>query len=110
MATQHTPGPWHVHNDGPDRTYYICDYAQDSPSYGGNAIAKVVPVSSDDHHQANAHLIAAAPDLLRACGNMNDALVLHGILRNEVCSGAGDVTFAFNQMAVAIAKAQGGAQ
>lgn len=58
---QHTPGPWHT--DG-SSVYWR------SPSDGNNwLIAQLVepPVRPSDEVEANARLIAAAPDLLAGC-------------------------------------------
>lgn len=57
MAPNHTPGPWHV--GGKDRTVIFAEdgYAvADTKSFHGK--------HRDGAAQANAHLIAAAPDLL----------------------------------------------
>ena len=55
---KHTPGPWEVTNVYPKREpYYIAEGK-------GNAIACTMGGSRQD--QANANLIAAAPELLEA--------------------------------------------
>lgn len=59
MMTKHTPGPWKVH----DRWYV----GQDKDGSGTHAEVKCcvgVPSDREDEHEANARLIAAAPDLL----------------------------------------------
>lgn len=53
MSTEHTPGPWRVSADG-----------NDVENVSG---AGVCTMYADETEQANARLIAAAPDLLRAC-------------------------------------------
>lgn len=59
MTTQHTPGPWVVDRSHPDWVEGTTIWANDV------VIAHAV---ADQHHQteANARLIAAAPDLLAA--------------------------------------------
>ena len=53
----HTPGPWHTRGAGTERAWV----------YAGNvAIASARHASGHDC-EANARLIAAAPDLLEAC-------------------------------------------
>ena len=61
---KHTPGPWEVseewHGD-----LYIDSYIEGE---GDTALAKIVNnVCKTDQAEANARLIAAAPDLLEAC-------------------------------------------
>lgn len=76
---KHTPGPWVV-------SYFTCDDPSQmpeqalaiSPSAGfpghGDAIAVVSPVSLvNERDEANARLIAAAPDLLSALQELLDA-------------------------------------
>ena len=54
METKHTPGPWHVPKDipGPDK-WMVADCCG-------------IIRRSTDEEKANAHLIAAAPDMLAA--------------------------------------------
>ena len=55
----HTPGPWHVSRSGIDRLVYAdSEHAFD--------LAIVRSGGDDDEVNANARLIAAAPDLLAA--------------------------------------------
>jgi hypothetical protein len=65
----HTPGPWHVH-DGryteifrPKRTVFA--WPDGDPSYGPVAVA-FCDFHTPEIAEANARLIAAAPDLLAA--------------------------------------------
>lgn len=70
MSTQHTPGPWVA----VARTNaYIEIEAPNQPGYS----AKKVATASLTNHEANARLIAAAPDLLEAL-NAAEAL-LHSL-------------------------------
>lgn len=64
---KHTPGPWraHFYDDGSD-TFDIVQF--DDDGYGPALIEAAGMVCADDHeNQANARLIAAAPQLLEAC-------------------------------------------
>jgi hypothetical protein len=56
QATQHTPGPWHRGTRAPTYSSISC--------YQGKSIADVF--GSDEEAIANARLIAAAPELLKA--------------------------------------------
>lgn len=58
----HTPGPWHIGNP-----YRMGDRAGMAPIVGGNAAVALVDIG-DRYlpYEANARLIAAAPDMLEA--------------------------------------------
>ena len=83
-TSKHTPPPWRV---GEGLGIVICDTMDDttyhSPgelhAYGGALIAESI------RHEANARLIAAAPDLLEACKTIS-ALELH---RTFTCANGG---------------------
>lgn len=77
--SKRAPGPWRIEN------FYIIS----SPASGSLTIAKV-----NDHGDANARLIAAAPDLLEAC-----KLALGGFENNNAID--------WNILERAIAKAEG---
>ena len=74
MSAKHTPGPWNVRDDGMS---YVCPII-DAPSVGKGYYASIATVTQRDPHpqhgggismataEANARLIAAAPDLLEA--------------------------------------------
>lgn len=65
MTKEHTPGPWHAdETDVSDKYRYVFAH------YG--LICRVTLL--DEHSEADAHLIAAAPDLLAACRALLDAL------------------------------------
>ena len=51
--TTHTPGPWYVEYDGPSLPIIVTKM-------------KIIAHIKEDNHEANARLIAAAPDLLAA--------------------------------------------
>ena len=75
MKTKHTPGPWTVEN-GKRARGYMTAVMRD-----GFAIADVPCLRGDpyddDEADANAHLIAAAPDLLAALQETLRALECH---------------------------------
>lgn len=64
MSTNHTPGPWF-----PYKRPEPVGYAEYEIHYGtsGECVAEVV------HGAGNAHLLAAAPDLLSALSNLEVA-------------------------------------
>lgn len=63
---QHTPGPWKYHTGfGSVQRHHI-------QTEGGFQIA--CTPECDEHTQANARLIAAAPELLAACYTVIDAI------------------------------------
>lgn len=89
--TKHTPGPWELNSIGPDEDKDICFVVWphlDSIKSRHNRIADVKGT-------ANAHLIAAAPELLAALKRLVSSP--HGEM------AAGDITIA----ETAIAKAEG---
>jgi hypothetical protein len=63
MSTQHTEGAWRVVAGGKTHPFYIYSRHTDGGSSGAIAM---VPASTKRPMQANAHLIAAAPDLYEA--------------------------------------------
>ena len=101
MTTQHTPGPWWVDQgvDGLDLPGHVTINAKNKL-----ALAQVVWVMEDDaaegkpspEREANARLIAAAPDLLEALENTLKFLV------SETCEHPAAVS-----ARAAIAKAKG---
>jgi hypothetical protein len=66
MSTEskHTPGPWHCKTVPIGRIWI-----QDSTTYAVAHVAK-----SRKESEANAHLIAAAPELLEACEMARDVI------------------------------------
>ena len=82
MST-HTPGPWHVHNHHVDagKFRYLQTCMEGAP---------------EDEWEANAHLIAAAPELLAACQSICG-----------VFEGHEDVPIYVRKARAAIAKAEG---
>ena len=57
---KHTPGPWHILSGGFISNSVLSDWASDK-----HYVAQVK--GGDIYNHANAHLIAAAPDLLEVC-------------------------------------------
>lgn len=65
MSTaKHTPGPWFVPTPSQDA---FGDYVIQSGSNGGYGVIATTNPKGIEHPEANARLIAAAPDLLAAC-------------------------------------------
>jgi len=58
MSTKHTPGPWSAELNGEDGKMEVHDES--------GCTCTVHGLKSDPEHVANLHLIAAAPDLLKA--------------------------------------------
>lgn len=57
--SKHTPGPWHISSEG-----IGCRHVRSVPV--GTSICWTDGLSQDNEDDANANLIAAAPDLLEA--------------------------------------------
>lgn len=66
MKNQHTPGPWAV-----------SPYNNIVSKNGTVAKTEQMPGNDDEERKANAHLIAAAPDLLSALHLLLDKLHAH---------------------------------
>lgn len=65
----HTPGPWAVSDHALDAKHTILD-AKRGNRVGRFAIAQLISGYTEDEAEANAHLIAAAPELLAALVEM----------------------------------------
>lgn len=79
METKHTPGPWTAEWCRPDKakghTFEPrCWISGITPEYGSVRLADI-PDPVDDNAEANARLIAAAPDMLEEA-KKNDAIFL----------------------------------
>jgi hypothetical protein len=101
MTTQHTPGPWFV-IDG----HYPSFKEISGPSFKINVVMWATDLDEDDYRKRHAdlHLIAAAPDLLKAAKTIMENL--DGM--------AGEVTAGYHESIIAplrdaIAKATGDA-
>lgn len=63
-----TPGPWVVRHFPTDRSSYV---VTTTPDKDGKFVGSIIAFpTTDPNHEANARLIAAAPDLLEACEAM----------------------------------------
>lgn len=72
MSTEkHTPGPWFIPTPSQDA---FGDYVIQSGANGGYGVIATTNPKGIDRPDANARLIAAAPDLLAACKNLSAAL------------------------------------
>ena len=67
MNAKHTPGPW--------RRYFVPYTGQHQIRDEAEEIVIAVIPTKARHEVANAHLIAAAPDLLAACVEAEDVLL-----------------------------------
>ena len=97
METKHTPGPWTVTADGAGWHIECAPERGHSVAYIMAEIGEEDPDTSDDEKEANARLIAAAPELLAA---LIDLLHQSKLSQDE---GGWD----FEQAETAIAKATG---
>lgn len=76
MTSKHTLGPWkagntiHTYKDG--QVFFATVFASDGPEWGKIAAEGIAPTK--EMAEANARLIAAAPDLLDACLGMVETL------------------------------------
>src|SRR6185437_9026955 len=104
-ATKHTPGPWTANwstatNGGPERGWFV---ESESDRYAYGAIAEL----PDGREEANARLIAAAPELLEVCKGLLAAIRdrFPGI-EKQVETAAG-LQSEYHCAVAAIAKAEG---
>ena len=72
LLSEHTPGPW---------TYEPEDYSIDRVRSRNGLVAEVVGDSAEA--QANAKLIALAPDLIEGCKSLLDAIHLDETYRSH---------------------------
>jgi hypothetical protein len=87
MTIKHTPEPWAYSYESTDQEWAVVT------GFGGLVVANVNDVNDGDRQQANARLIAAAPELLAAL--------------QAVLSVADRQTVEFDMARAAIAKATG---
>lgn len=97
MSTKHTPGPWHA---DPTKSFYVFAHG----SLAEQAGVENGPFVCNASTQANARLIAAAPDLLAALQNARN--VLAGLACGDLRTVNADSP-ALAQARAAIAKATG---
>lgn len=101
--TEHTSGPWRVEGDGYDTATYVM--ANDVMVKGGKE-GRIIAVCHSYNRQdrisrlANAHLIAAAPELLEAL----KSIMPHGLAMDD---DAMDHMPGVKAARLAIAKAEG---
>lgn len=95
MSAQHTPGPWWLQADGAGWYVECTPERGHSVAYVRAEAGEDDPDTPDAEKEANARLIAAAPELLEA---------LRGVLRV-----ADRATVEFDAARAAIAKATGSA-
>lgn len=67
--SKHTPAPWVVRH----KHHKKCDYLQERETYAATKDGKKLPTEGEEG-KANAHLTAAAPDMLEA---LESLVVLH---------------------------------
>ena len=102
MTTKHTPGPWSLGERG-----MIEAEPRDGPLSEAVGAVAFVYGPFDFHGQANARLIAAAPDLLAAC---EAALRGHGRVHEDECTIGSDdnrCSCHVGMLKAAVAKAKG---
>lgn len=138
MAGQHTPGPWSHHVDIACKCGYVSasdhpvakvisgDWGDDYPSIRlvGGSLERVAEAYMDQitygridqaEADANARLIAAAPELLDALRAADEALVQFTAFESDARAIMGNTNFALvllrqTQVRAAIAKATGADQ
>lgn len=115
MSNEHTPGPWYIAEEGekpdPNSPAYAIPHAvvgANVPDGANFYICQTIHGDSYERHNANAHLIAAAPDLLEALRAVLDDLALRSTKRDadgtKVLAAGRSVVFAAQE---AISKAEG---
>ena len=75
MSAQHTPGPWVIHKHGLGSPYLgnvVREWQQDGITYM-RTITIQLKYDTPEVNEANAQLIAAAPELLRTLTNLINA-------------------------------------
>lgn len=107
MSTaQHTPGPWDYNPTIRDIVIFGIATPGVSRRYAILHSLSENGVFNDAEDDANARLIAAAPDLLAACRNARGALILDHMVAADG-EPFGTTTVALEVLDAAIAKAKG---
>ncbi len=102
--TKHTSGPWHIQDNSDQEFGQIrVDSDEGAVAFCGNNFG---PLADLEGMRANAHLIAAAPELLEALKSAAEAV------GSEFCSHTGKCSVEIEECAAAeyllvIAKAEG---
>jgi hypothetical protein len=108
---KHTPAPWKaayaIAEDGIARVIWTVT----DPVTGHREMVAMIPEGNDNHWDADARLIASAPELLEALiALLNvESAALHGA-RTSAANDGLDVPYHFAAARAAIAKATGDAQ
>jgi hypothetical protein len=63
--SKHTPGPW-KYSPQTERVYFTDKKSGEEPPICEMAVSDIMAIQNEDEVAANAHLIAAAPELLEA--------------------------------------------
>lgn len=100
MNTKHTPGPWIAIPDATHRDHQLI--VAIGPEHTGLDVASVRPWMT--HDEANARLIAAAPDLLAACKRAEELLSSITDIRSDLAEFQNAY---LSQLRWAIAKVEG---
>jgi len=109
MSAAFTPGPWTVSDSAPEE-YAVSIHGAQLETGGFPIVADIPERTIHGTHEANARLIAAAPDLLEA---LRDALKAEEDAIASVAGWAGalgvhpDLLARIEKMRAAIAKAEG---
>lgn len=108
MAGEHTPGPWAVENASDVMLWIGAMRVPDEARYGLHTIITGIDIEGLSPEartikEANARLIAAAPDLLRAC-----EAFLRCIVEPKGDDDTSDVDAAVRLAIAAVKKARGG--
>ncbi len=82
--TKHTPGPWYVDDEMPPNGFGVFARVGDIPISSPHE----TPISPD-RSRANAHLIAAAPNLLAACQMILSGCREWGVVRAAIRKAEG---------------------
>ena len=103
-----TPGPWSVHRSRRDT--FMCVSA---PTITGGGSVCTFPFAGSDNRDANARLIAAAPDLAEAAASLIEAWDARTTGAQQIITGKSDAELQKQAMAAidglraALAKAHG---
>ena len=100
MDIKHTPGPWAVFQNDSDEERLDINSLHPSGK-GAFFVAETIGGLADGEMEANARLIAAAPDLLQACEQAE-----HWLDHDD---GSAEPAEMLRVLRAAIAKANGGA-
>jgi hypothetical protein len=82
-----TPGPWRARVKRTGESWWVVAPKDNGEGYLAECVAR------QDANEANAHLIAAAPDLLASCKELREALA--GAMRVISTSDQADLTDCF---------------